>query len=157
MQCFSWDSLSENNNSKTIEFNAVLSLPIGLSWSNATVFADEHRELEESGAEAEAARLARTSFSPASISPSDLMIAATAGDITHDNQRFVYDSLLTYQPHKQWTFMTTFDYGSEQEAGGWIRVAGHTHYAATDKIGLTLRSEIFDDQTGAQMSYEQTF
>ena len=138
MQCFSWDNLRENNNSRTLEFNAVLSLPIGLSWSNAIVLGDAHRELGESGAEAEAARLTRTSFSPVSISPSDLMIAATVGDITHDNQQFVYDSLLTYQPHKQWTFMTTFDYGSEQGAGRWRGVAGYAHYAATDKIGLTL-------------------
>ena len=53
--------------------------------------------------------------------------------------------------------MTTFDYGSEQGTGRWIGVAGYAHYAATDKIGLTLRSEIFDDQAGARMSYDQTF
>ncbi len=157
-----WDNLSENNSSKTLEFNAVLNLPHNVSWSNAIVFGDEHRELGEAGAEAEIARLARTSFSPISISPSDLMIGATAADVKHDDQRIVYDSIITYQPHKQWTLMANFDYGSEQGTGKggsdseWVGVAGYTHYDATDRLGLTVRSEIFDDMDGARTGIEQT-
>ena len=157
-----WDNLSENNSSKTLEFNAVLNLPHEISWSNAIVFGDEHRELGEAGAEAKAARLERTSFSPISISPSDLMIAATAADVTHDDQRIVYDSILTFQPHKQWTLMANFDYGSEQGTGKggsdseWVGVAGYAHYDATDRLGLTVRSEIFDDVDGARTGMEQT-
>ncbi len=157
-----WDNLSENNNSKTFEFNAVLNLPYGISWSNAIVFGDEHRELGEAGEEAEAARAAMASFSPVSISPSDLMIAATAGDVTHDDQRLVYDSILSFQPHDQWTFMVNFDYGTEQGTGQhesaaeWIGAAGYAHYDATERLALTLRTEVFDDKDGVRTGLVQT-
>ena len=68
------------------------------------------------------------------------MIAATAADVTHDDQRIVYDSILTYQPHTQWMLMANFDYGSEQGTGTggsdseWVGVAGYPHYDATDSV-----------------------
>ena len=90
------------------------------------------------------------------------MIAATAADVTHDDQRIVYDSILTYQPHTQWMLMANFDYGSEQGTGTggsdseWVGVAGYAHYDATDRVSLTLRAEIFDDMDGARTGIEQT-
>ena len=155
-----WDNLHENNSSKTLEFNVILNLSDNFSCSNAIVFGDEHRELGEAGAEAEAARLAQTSFSPVSIFPSDLMIAATEAEITHDDQLIVFDSVMTFQQHEQWTLIANFDCGNEQGTGErnvtWIGAAGYVHYDSTERLGLTVRSEVFDDRDGLRTSHEQT-
>ncbi len=73
-----------------------------------------------------------------------------------DNQRVVYDSVFSIQPHDQWTFVINFDYGNEQGASvvkpgtdaEWIGVAGYIHYDASDQLGLTVRGEVFEDTDG---------
>jgi hypothetical protein len=62
-----WDNLSENNSSKTLEFNAVLNLPHGISWSNAIVFGDEHRELGEAGRRQRGWRERHSALSPSPL------------------------------------------------------------------------------------------
>ena len=71
-----------------------------------------------------------------------------------DNQRLVYDSVFSIQPHDQWTFLINFDYGIEQGTSvvnpgtdaEWVGVAGYIHYDASDQLGLTVRGEVFDDK-----------
>lgn len=113
-----WDNFEEDNNTKSLEWNAVLSLPGNISWSHAIIYGDEPD--------------------------------AAVGD----NQRLVYDSVFSIQPHDQWTFLINFDYGIEQGASvvkpgtdaEWIGVAGYVHYDASDRLGLTVRGEVFDDK-----------
>ncbi len=91
---------------------------------------------------------------PANISWSHAIIYGDEPAAVGDNQRLVYDSVFSIQPHDQWTFLVNFDYGIEQGAsvvrpgtdGEWVGVAGYLHYDATDQLGLTVRGEVFDDK-----------
>ncbi|MEE8492943.1 MAG: porin, partial [Nitrospirales bacterium] len=93
---------------------------------------------------------------PGNISWSHAIIYGDEKATVGDNQRVVYDSVFSIQPHDQWTFVINFDYGNEQGASvvkpgtdaEWIGVAGYIHYDASDQFGLTVRGEVFEDTDG---------
>ena len=79
-------------------------------------------------------------------------------------ERFVYDTIVALDATDKLSFMVNFDYGSEQgsslvsagDDSSWYGAAAYAHYAATDRIGFTVRSEAFRDADGVRTGLEQT-
>ena len=122
-----WDTLGNDDNG-TPSIEASMTLNGGnISWSNAIIYGDE----------------------PSGVT---------------QTERFVYDTIVALDATDQLSFMVNFDYGSEQgtslvtagDNSNWYGAAAYAHYAATDRIGFTVRSEVFRDADGARTGMQQT-
>ena len=122
-----WDTLgNDDNGTPSLEANVVLDAG-NISWSHAIIYGDE---------------------------PVD----------SGQTERVVYDTVLSLQATDQLSFIANFDYGNEQgtslitpgEDSDWFGGAGYVHYAATDRLGFTLRGEVFKDDDGSRTGMQQT-
>ena len=122
-----WDTLgNDDNGTPSLEWNAVFTAE-RLSWSHAFIYGDE----------------------PSGVT---------------QTERFVYDTVLSLQATEQLAFIANVDYGTEQgtslvtvgDNAEWYGAAGYVHYAATDRLGFTLRGEAFRDEDGVRTGMQQT-
>lgn len=99
--------------------------------------------------------------------PSDLfaitvngMYGAEKDDDTADKRKLM-DVVATINPIKNLTLVLNYDLGKEDNglAGGedatWSGFSGIVHYALTDKLGVSLRGEAFNDRDGYKTGTDQ--
>jgi predicted porin len=79
-------------------------------------------------------------------------------------KRWVIDVVSTFKPLPELTLVLNYDYGHEDEViaidtrlvdAAWQGIALIAHYAFTEKFGLAIRGEYFDDKDGARTGTAQ--
>jgi len=80
-------------------------------------------------------------------------------------KRWVIDFVTTFKPLERLTLVLNYDYGREDEAvvldsgalsnAAWQGVELIAHYAFTDKFGVAVRGEFFNDDDGARTGRRQ--
>ncbi len=131
-----WDTLGNDDNG-TPSIEASIAFDLGniggfaknVSWSNAVIYGDE----------------------------------PTSDGVTQV-ERFVYDTVVAMDATDKLSFMLNFDYGSEKGTSlvntgsdaEWYGAAAYAHYVYTDRIGFTVRSEVFRDADGVRTGMQQT-
>jgi hypothetical protein len=113
---------------------------------------------------------AKTFIGRVGFNLADNLTAALAGIYGAEQEdrdgpkRWVIDLVTTFKPLEQLTLVLNYDYGREDEAvlldtglsdAEWQGVALIVHYALTEKFGVAIRGEFFNDQDGARTGRPQ--
>ncbi len=147
-----WDNLDDNNDSKTLEAGLSLNPFDSLSWTHAIYYGSEQTEVTS---------LQRFFYDTVlTYTPSSRFKFVTQFDYGNEQQDGTKGAALASRTaglaDNIFPTVQQSDAFLAGNGGDWNTVVGYANYTPTDKFGLTLRGERFNDTDGARTGIDQT-